>query len=97
MADGVSSMVLKSTLKSTEQRQALDIDAIFAGMTELSPEPAAQYCPQSSSNRYCWPMPGNTAARCDMAPSWCPSNSNEAGVSAVVRDADSEGVETVSR
>ena len=41
VADGVSSMVLKPTLKSTEQRQAVDIDAIFSGMAELSPEPAA--------------------------------------------------------
>src|ERR1700755_1801316 len=47
VAEGVSSMVTKSTLNSAEQRQSLDVDAIFAGMAELSPEPAAQYCPQS--------------------------------------------------
>jgi putative polyketide hydroxylase len=47
VADGVSSMAVKRVLSSSEQRQALDVDAIFAGMGELSPEPAAQYCPQS--------------------------------------------------
>src|SRR5262245_4911816 len=47
VADGVSSMAMKPALNSSEQRQALDVDAIFADMGELSPEPAAQYCPQS--------------------------------------------------
>src|SRR4030081_2630200 len=32
VADGVSSMAVKSTLASSEQRQALDVDAIFSGM-----------------------------------------------------------------
>ena len=48
VAEGVSSMVVKPTLNSTEQEQALDIDAVFAGLAELTPEPAAQYCPQSN-------------------------------------------------
>src|SRR6516225_4069021 len=42
VADGVSDMVVKPTLNSAEQNQALDVDAVFAGMDKLSPEPAAQ-------------------------------------------------------
>ncbi|HTY31128.1 FAD-dependent monooxygenase [Mycobacterium sp.] len=47
VADHVSAMTVKPTLNSPEERLALDVDAIFAGMDKLSPEPAAQYCPQS--------------------------------------------------
>lgn len=47
VADHVSAMTVKPALNSPDERQAIDIDAIFAGMDKLSPEPAAQYCPQS--------------------------------------------------
>ena len=47
VAAGVSSVLVRSTLNSTDERPGLDVDAIFSGMAELSPEPAAQYCPQS--------------------------------------------------
>lgn len=47
VADRVSAMTVKPALNSPDERQAIDIDAIFAGMDKLSPEPAAQYCPQS--------------------------------------------------
>lgn len=40
-------MVIKPTLKSSEELPALDIGAIFAGLDGLSPEPVIQYCPQS--------------------------------------------------
>ena len=48
VADRVSDMVVKPTLNSAEEKLAIDIDAFFAGLGQLSPEPAAQYCPQSS-------------------------------------------------
>lgn len=47
VADGASDMVTKPTLTSAEQHPALDIDAIFTGLSEVSPEPPIQYCPQS--------------------------------------------------
>jgi putative polyketide hydroxylase len=47
VAEQVSTMVVKPTLHSAEEKPAIDIDAIFAGLDKLSPEPAAQYCPQS--------------------------------------------------
>lgn len=47
VADHVSAMMVKPALNSPDERLAIDVDAIFAGMDKLSPEPAAQYCPQS--------------------------------------------------
>src|SRR6202000_1005727 len=40
--------VVKPALNSAEEKLAIDIDALFAGLDQLSPEPAVQYCPQSS-------------------------------------------------
>jgi putative polyketide hydroxylase len=48
VADRVSDIVVKSTLNSAEEKLAIDIDAFFAGLDHLSPEPSIQYCPQSS-------------------------------------------------
>src|SRR6202040_3895739 len=48
VADRVSDMVVKPALNSTEEKLAIDIDTLFAGLDQLSPEPAVQYCPQSS-------------------------------------------------
>jgi len=47
VAAGVSNMIVKPTLNSPEQAEALDVDAIFSGFADLTPEPPAQYCPQS--------------------------------------------------
>ena len=47
VADGASGMVVKPTLNSAEERPALDLGTIFAGLDRLSPEPTVQYCPQS--------------------------------------------------
>ena len=41
-------MLAKPTLNSAEEKQAFDVDAIFSPFEGLSPEPAAQYCPQSA-------------------------------------------------
>jgi putative polyketide hydroxylase len=47
IADDVSDMVVKQSLSSADEAPALDLDNIFGGLAHLSPEPAAQYCPQS--------------------------------------------------
>ncbi|QLL09326.1 FAD-dependent monooxygenase [Mycobacterium vicinigordonae] len=47
VAEGVSDMVVKPSVSSTEEHPALDIEAIFDGLAALSPEPPIQYCPQS--------------------------------------------------
>src|SRR6202007_2854530 len=48
VADRVSDMVVKPALNSADEKLAIDIDSFFAGLDQLSPEPAVQYCPQSS-------------------------------------------------
>ena len=47
VAEHVSAMLVKPALNSADEKLAIDIDAIFSGLDKLSPEPAAQYCPQS--------------------------------------------------
>lgn len=47
VAHGVSGVLLKPTLNSASAEPAMDVDAIFAPFAGLSPEPVAQYCPQS--------------------------------------------------
>ncbi|MDT5350687.1 MAG: putative polyketide hydroxylase [Mycobacterium sp.] len=95
VADQVSTMVVKPALNSAAEEPAIDLDAIFAGLDRLSPEPAVQYCPQSrlepillaetrrrgSEVRY-----GTELASLEVA---------EAGVTAVVHDRESGESETV--
>lgn len=95
VADGVSSMVVKSTLNSPEQRQALDVDAIFAGMAELSPEPAAQYCPQSSLEPILLAYAREHGSEARYGTELVSFDHDESGVTAVVRDVDSQALETV--
>jgi putative polyketide hydroxylase len=47
VAEQYSQMVSRPTLNSPEEKPAIDLDAIFAGLDAISPEPAVQYCPQS--------------------------------------------------
>jgi putative polyketide hydroxylase len=47
VAERVSDLVVKPTLNSAEEESGMDIDAIFAPFDGLSPEPSAQYLPQS--------------------------------------------------
>jgi putative polyketide hydroxylase len=95
VAAGVSSMVVKSTLNSSEQRQALDVDAIFAGMAELSPEPAAQYCPQSRLEPILLNYARAHHSEVRYGAELVSFEQDDSGVTAVVRDLDSLELETV--
>src|SRR4029453_1579707 len=95
VADGVSSMVVKPTLNSTEQREALDVDAIFAGMADLSPEPAAQYCPQSSLEPILLAYAREHGSEARYGTELLSFDQHESGVTADVRGVDSQAVETV--
>jgi putative polyketide hydroxylase len=95
IADGVSSMILKSTLNSTEKRQALDVDAIFSGMAELTPEPAARYCPQSKLEPILLEWARTRGAEVRYATELLECQQDDSGVTAVVRDVDSQEVENV--
>jgi putative polyketide hydroxylase len=95
VAAGVSSMVLKSTLNSTERRQALDVDAIFSGMAELSPEPVAQYCPQSRLEPILLNYARAHHSEVRYGAELVSFEQDDSAVTAVLRDLDSLELETV--
>lgn len=95
VADGVSSMVVKPTLNSAEQRQALDVDAIFAGMADLSPEPAAQYCPQSKLEPILLAYAREHGSEARYGTELLSIEQDDSGVTAVLREPDSQELETV--
>ena len=95
VAEGVSSMVVKPTLSSTDQRQALDIDAIFSGMAELSPEPAAQYCPQSKREPILLAYAREHGSEVRYGTELLSFEQDDSGVTAVLREPDSQELERV--
>ena len=95
IAEGVSSMVVKSTLNSTEQRPGLDVDAMFSGMAELSPEPAAQYCPQSRLEPILLGYARDHGGEARYGAELLSFEQHESAVTAVVRELDSQELETV--
>lgn len=95
VAEHVSAMVVKPTLNSAEERPAMDIDALFAGLDTLSPEPAAQYCPQSKSEPI---LLGATRARggeVRYRTEFVSFDMDEAGVTATIADRTSGERQTV--
>jgi putative polyketide hydroxylase len=95
VADGVSSMAVKPTLASSEQRQGFDVDAIFSGMAELSPEPAAQYCPQSKLEPILLTYTRERGSEVRYGTELLSIDQDESGVTAVLRDLDSQELQTV--
>lgn len=89
VADGVSDMVVKPTLSSTDERPAMDMDAIFAGLEPLSPEPAAQYCPQSRLEPILLQHIRHHGSSARYGVELTSLTQDEAGVTAMVRDLDS--------
>jgi putative polyketide hydroxylase len=95
VADRVSDMVVKPTLNSAEEKTAIDIDALFTGLDELSPEPSVQYCPQSRLEPI---LLASTRARGNEVRYGTQLSSFEqdgSGVTAVLRDLDSGESETI--
>ncbi|MCV7166241.1 FAD-dependent monooxygenase [Mycobacterium stomatepiae] len=95
IARGVSAMLSKPTLNSAEEHQAFDVNAIFAPFKDLSPEPAAQYCPQSALEPILLAhiRRSGSEARYHTELAWFEQDEN--GVAAVVRDRESGVAETV--
>ena len=95
VAECVSSMVVKPTLNSAEEKPAIDIDAIFSGMDKLSPEPAAQYCPQSRLEPMLLAETRRRGSEVRYGTDLASLELDDAGVTAVVRDRDSGESETI--
>lgn len=95
VADHVSAMMVKPALNSPDEGLAIDVDAVFAGMDKLSPEPAAQYCPQSRLEPMLLAEARRRGSEVRYGTELSPLDLDDAGVTAVLRDADSGKTETV--
>lgn len=95
VADGVTDMMVKPTLNSAEQRQALDVDAIFAGFDDLSPEPPVRYCPQSRLEPILLSYTRGRGSEARYGTDLASFTHDESGVTAILRDVDSGEVQTV--
>ncbi|MDT5222755.1 MAG: putative polyketide hydroxylase [Mycobacterium sp.] len=95
VAERVSTMVVKPALASTEERPAIDMDAIFAGLDTVSPEAAAQYCPQSESEPMLLRATRSRGSDVLYGTELLSFEMDDAGVTAVVADRDSGRSETI--
>ena len=89
IADGVSDMFVRPTLNSDEEKLAIDIDSFFAGLDYLSPEPSAQYCPQSSLEPMLLAETRRRGGEVRYGTEICSFEQDDTGVTAVLRDLDS--------
>jgi putative polyketide hydroxylase len=95
VAEGVSAMVVKPTLNSAAEEPAMDVKAIFSLFDELSPEPPAQYCPQSRSEPILLAETRRHGSEVRYGTELSSFEQDETGVTAVVRDRESGESETV--
>jgi putative polyketide hydroxylase len=95
VADRVSDMVVKPTLNSADEKLAIDIDTFFAGLDQLSPEPAVQYCPQSSLEPMLLAETRRHGNEVRYGTELCYLDQDDAGVTAVLRDLHSGESQTV--
>jgi putative polyketide hydroxylase len=95
VADRVSDMVVKSTLNSADEKLAIDIDAVFAGLDHLSPEPPVQYCPQSSLEPMLLSETRQHGSEVRYGTELCSFEQDDTGVTAVLCELDSGESQTV--
>ena len=95
VADRVSDMVVKQTLNSAEEKLAIDIDAFFAGLDQLSPERAVQYCPQSSLEPMLLAETRRRGNEVRYGTELCSFEQDDSGVTVVLRHLQSGESETV--
>jgi putative polyketide hydroxylase len=95
VADHISAMLVKPALNSPDEQLAIDIDAIFAGLDKLSPEPAAQYCPQSRLEPILAAETRRRGGEVRYGTEISSLELDEAGATAVLQDRESGEFETV--
>lgn len=95
VAERVSTMTLKPALNSPSEELAIDVNALFAGLDGLSPEPAAQYCPQSRLEPILLAETRRLGSEVRYGAELVGLEQEDSGVTAVVRDRDSGRSETV--
>jgi putative polyketide hydroxylase len=95
VAEHVSAMVVKPTLNSAHEGLAMDVEAIFAEFDGLSPEPSAQYCPQSRLEPILLDATRRHGSEVRYGTELCSFEQDDTGVTVVLRDLDSADPETV--
>jgi 2-polyprenyl-6-methoxyphenol hydroxylase-like FAD-dependent oxidoreductase len=95
VADHISAMLVKPALNSPDEQLAIDIDAVFAGLDKFSPEPAAQYCPQSRLEPILAAETRRRGGEVRYGTELSSLELDDAGVTAVLHDRDSGESETV--
>jgi putative polyketide hydroxylase len=95
VADHVSEMLVKPTVNSPDAQLAIDIDAFFAGLDKVSPEPAAQYCPQSRLEPILAVETRRQGSEVRYGTELCSFQQDDASVTAVLYDRDTGESETV--
>src|SRR5689334_3887740 len=95
VAEHVSALVARPTLNSAAQEPALDVAAIFAGLDNISPEPAAQYCPQSRLEPILRDATRRGGSEVRYGTELSSIEMDETGVTAVVRHTESGESETI--
>ncbi|CAJ1502164.1 FAD-dependent monooxygenase [[Mycobacterium] holstebronense] len=95
VADGVSDMLTKTTLTSAQDRRAFDLDAVFAPFAGTSPEPSAQYCPQSALEPMLLEHIRGQGSEVRYGTELCSFEQDDTGVTAVVRNLDTGSTEVV--
>jgi putative polyketide hydroxylase len=95
VAEGYSEMVVKPTLNSPDEKQALDVDAIFSPFETVSPEPSVQYCPQSRLEPILLADTRGHGSEVRYATELSSFEQDDTGVTALVRGLDSGQSETV--
>jgi putative polyketide hydroxylase len=95
VAHGVSDMVVKPTLNSADEEPAMDVNAIFAPFDGLSPEPPAQYCPQSRLEPMLAAESRRRGSEVRYGMELSSFDQDDTGVTVIVRQRDSGEAETV--
>ena len=95
VAEHVSTMVVKPTLNSADEAPTIDIDAIFADLDPLSPEPTVQYCPQSRLEPILLAETRRRGSEVRYGTELASLDVDDDGVTAVVHDRDSGASETI--
>jgi 2-polyprenyl-6-methoxyphenol hydroxylase-like FAD-dependent oxidoreductase len=95
LAHQESTVVARPTLNSPYEEPAIDLDAIFAGLDELSPERAVQYLPQSRLEPMLLAETRRRGSEVRYGTELCSFESDERGVTALVRDLDTGSTETI--
>lgn len=95
VAEHVSDLVVKPMLNSAEEEPGMDIDAIFAPFDGLSPEPSAQYLPQSRLEPMLVRETRQHGNEVRYGTELSSFEQDDEGVAAVVRERDSGATETI--